>query len=78
MTACLREMDRVLKPGGYCVLVLGDVERDGKTHHTAEILADLALKETNSRFVVDTIYDDLIPDDRRSRRRTKTTKFERI
>ena len=27
MSDCLKEMDRVLKPGGYCALVLGDVER---------------------------------------------------
>ena len=78
MSVCLREMDRVLKPGGYCVLVLGDVERDGKTQHTAEILADLAVNETRGQLVVDTIYDDRIPDERRSRRQTRTTKFERI
>jgi len=28
--------------------------------------------------VVETIYDDCVPDERRSRRRTATTKFERI
>lgn len=78
MAECLREMDRVLKSGGYCVLVLGDVERDGKTRRTAEILADLAAEITESSLVVETIYDDRIPDERRSRRRTKTTKFERI
>ena len=78
MSICLKEMHRVLKPGKYCVLVLGDVERDGKTRRTAEILADLAIEVTEGRFVVDTIYDDRIPDERRSRRRTKTTKFERI
>jgi len=78
MSVCLKGMDRVLREGGYCVLVLGDVERDGKTRHTAEVLADLAVEVTNGRFVVETIYDDRIPDERRSRRRTKTTKFERI
>jgi len=78
ISVCLREMERVLKPRGYCVLVLGDVERDGKTRRTAEILADLAIEVTNQRFIVETIYDDRIPDDRRSRRETKTTKFERI
>lgn len=78
MSDCLLEMDRVLRPGGYCVLVLGDVNRDGRTHRTAEILAELAVDLTNQRFVVDIIYDDLIPDERRSRRETKTTKFERI
>jgi DNA modification methylase len=78
MAVCLEEMYRVLKPGSYCVLVLGDVERDGKTRRTAEILADLAVEATQHQFVVDTIYDDRIPDKRRSRRRTRTTKFERI
>lgn len=29
MAVCLREIHRVLRPASYCVLVLGDVERDG-------------------------------------------------
>jgi len=78
MSACLEEMNRALKPNGSCVLVLGDVERDGKTRQTAEILARLAHEVTLGRFVVDTIYDDRIPDERRSRRKTQTTEFERI
>jgi SAM-dependent methyltransferase len=78
MSVCLKEMHRVLRPGGYCVLVLGDVDRDGKTRRTAEILADEAIRITNDQFVLDTIYDDRIPDERRSRRKTKTTRFERI
>jgi ubiquinone/menaquinone biosynthesis C-methylase UbiE len=78
MTVCLREMDRVLKSGGYCILVLGDVERNGEKRHTAEILGELTVEITNNRFIIDTIYDDRIPDERRSRRKTKTTKFERI
>jgi hypothetical protein len=48
------------------------------TSALAEILADLAVEATQNQFVVDTIYDDCIPDERRSRRRTRTTKFERI
>jgi len=78
MSVCLAEMNRVLKPGGHCVLVLGDVHRNGKTSHTAEILADLAVEVTQGQFTVVTIYDDHIPDERRSRRRTRTTKYERI
>jgi hypothetical protein len=54
------------------------VDRNGKTRRTAEILADLAVEATQNRFVVDTICDDRIPDERRSRRQTQTTKFERI
>lgn len=78
MAACLKEAHRILKPNKYCILVLGDVERDGKTRRTAEILAELAIEVTGNGFEVETIYDDHIPDERRSRRKTKTTKFERI
>lgn len=78
MSVCLREMDRVLKPQGCCVLVLGDVDRAGKLLRTAEILGDLAVEVSQGRFVRETMYDDRIPDERRSRRRTKTTTFERI
>ncbi len=78
MSQCLAEMYRVLKPHSYCVLVLGDVERDGKTRRTAEVLAEAAKEVTRGGFEVETIYDDRIPDQRRSRRRTRTTKFERI
>ena len=78
MSVCLKEMYRVLKEGRYCVLVLGDVERDGKTRHTAEAISDLASRVTEGRFMTEGIFDDHIPDDRRTRRRTKTTKLERI
>ena len=78
MSICLQEMLRVLKPSSHCILVLGDVERDDKTRLTAEILADLAVKVTQGQFDVETILDDRIPDERRSRRRTGTTKFDRI
>jgi DNA modification methylase len=78
MSVCLQEMYRVLKRGHHCVLVLGDVERDGKTRRTAEVLADLASQVTADGFVTETIYEDRIPDERRSRRRTRTTKIERI
>ena len=43
-----------------------------------EILRDLAVKETNGGFVPDYIHDDIIPDIRRTRRNTRTTKYERI
>ena len=78
MTVCLKEIHRVLRPNKYCVLILGDVERNGKIRRTAELLADAANEITHNGFEIETIYDDHIPDERRSRRETKTTKFERI
>lgn len=85
MTQCIKEMLRVLRPEGYCVLVLGDVHRNGKTKATAEIVCRLAgeiqLSDRDGwvySFRTYAIVTDEIPDDRRSRRCTKTTKHERI
>ncbi len=78
MEKCFKEMYRVLKINSPCVLVLGDVERNGKIRNTAQILSELALKVSNNKFSIDSIYNDIVPDDRRSRRKTKTTKIERI
>lgn len=78
MRACLREMERVLKPGRHCVLVLGDVERDGKSRQTAELIGELAEAETGSRLRIVQLVSDEIPDIRRSRRRTSTTKIEKV
>lgn len=78
MENCLKEMYRVLHSGSPCVLVLGDVEKNGKSRNTAQILSELALKVSKKQFTVDSIYNDVVPDNRRSRRRTKTTKIERI
>lgn len=49
-----------------------------QTHAIAEVLADLAVEAPQGGFEIETIYDDRIPDKRRSRRYTRTTKFERI
>jgi DNA modification methylase len=78
MKQCLRQMDRVLKEGSYCVLVLGDVERNGVKKYTAQIISELAHEASDGRLVQKLIYTDEIPDIRRSRRLTRTTKYERI
>ncbi len=85
MRRCLSEMVRVLRPDGYCVLVLGDVHRNGRTRKTAEIVCDLAgqtqIREKDGwiySFKTYAIVTDEIPDERRSRRYTRTTKNERI
>jgi hypothetical protein len=78
MRQCLSQMDRILKDGGYCVLVLGDVERNGVKKHTAQIISELAQEASDGRLTKKLIYTDEIPDVRRSRRLTCTTKYERI
>lgn len=71
-------MHRVLRPGRHCVLVLGDVTKNGKTRYTAEIVAHEAIAVTKGGFALEMIVDDEIPDVRRSRRKTATTKVEKI
>jgi hypothetical protein len=77
MTKCLMEMYRVLKPGRWCVLILGDVHKNGTMRRTAEIVAELA-QALPRPFVVEGIVNDSIPDIRRSRRGTQTTVADRI
>jgi DNA modification methylase len=78
MTICITEMHRVLKTGGYCVLVLGDVQRNGEYKHTSLVISQLAQESTKGGFQQELLYTDEIPDIRRSRRKTRTTKYERI
>lgn len=78
MGDCLKEMHRILKFGRYCILVVGEVIRNGRTRDTAKVLGGLAQSATQGGFSVNCVVDDLIPDIRRSRRRTKTTRIEKI
>src|SRR5205085_1791855 len=78
MQQCLKEMYRVLKPNAFCFLIVGEVQRNGKTRDTAGILGKLAHEVTSGRFVLDSVIEDSIPDVRRSRRGTKTTRLEKI
>lgn len=78
MPICLAEMCRVLKARRYCVLVLGDVETNGTKRKTAEIVAAMAADATDGRLVTLGFHNDMIPDERRSRRKTTATRLERI
>lgn len=78
MEGCLREMHRILKRGRYCVLIVGEVQRNGKTRDTGAVLAALAQKATGNGFALECAIEDEIPDIRRSRRGTKTTRLEKI
>jgi hypothetical protein len=78
MRACLKEMYRVLKPGKVCLLIVGEVQQDGKTRDTGALLGKLAHEVTSGRFILDCVVEDAIPDIRRSRRGTKATRVEKI
>ncbi len=79
MRQCLSEFARVLKPSAPCVLVLGDVTRNGRHRCTADTISQLASEAGDGKlFQKESLLDDTIPDERRSRRGTKTTLVERI
>jgi hypothetical protein len=72
------EMFRILKPGKACILVVGEVQRNGRTRDTGKILGNIAREVTSGNFIIDCVVEDRIPDIRRSRRGTKTTRIEKI
>jgi hypothetical protein len=78
MRACLREMYRILRPGKLCLLVVGEVQQKRNTRDTGAVLGRLAHEVTSGQFAVDCVVEDAIPDIRRSRRGTKTTRVEKI
>jgi hypothetical protein len=79
MRRSLREMFRVLKPGGHCILIVGEVQQQGKkTKDTAAILGRMAIDVSNGGFGLKCSIEDEIPDSRRSRRHTRTTRIEKV
>jgi hypothetical protein len=78
MTEVLREMYRVLRQDKPAVFVLGDYRRNSNHLDSAETVAEIAEQNLAGRLVVEAIVDDVIPDERRSRRRTRTTLKERV
>jgi SAM-dependent methyltransferase len=78
MTEVVKEMYRLLKPGKAAVLVLGDYKRNGKVADSAQTIAEIAQHILPDKLVAEQIVDDPIPDDRRTRRKTRTTSKDRI
>jgi len=78
MGRALGEMLRLLKPGRCAVLVLGDYNRNGRKQDSAATLSQIVRETYSSCASVDQLLVDEIPDERRARRRTQTTKHETI
>jgi SAM-dependent methyltransferase len=78
MTRAVGEMLRLLKPRKCAVLVLGDYNRDGRQQDSAATLSQIVRDNYSSRASVEKLLVDEIPDERRARRRTQTTKHETI
>jgi SAM-dependent methyltransferase len=78
MTRALGEMLRILKPGRAAVLVLGDYHRNGHRQDSATALEQIVREQYGEHAAVQRSLVDEIPDERRARRRTRTTKQETI
>jgi SAM-dependent methyltransferase len=78
MTEVVKEMYRLLKAGKVAVLVLGDYQRNGNIADSAQTIAGIAAELLPRRLVTEQIVDDAIPDERRARRKTRTTMKDRI
>lgn len=78
MSRVVDEMCRVVKVGGRIVLVLGNYQRNGSSKDSAQIVLKIAERNFPDTLRVENVIVDPIPDERRTRRRTKTTKHETI
>ncbi|OFV98504.1 MAG: hypothetical protein A3H94_00685 [Acidobacteria bacterium RIFCSPLOWO2_02_FULL_60_20] len=78
MTRAVGEMFRVLKPDKFAVLVLGDYRRNGHSRDSATTIERIVLENYSTYGSVTKLLEDEVPDARRSRRRTRTTKLETI
>ncbi len=78
MTRAVGEILRVLKPNKCAALVLGDYNRNGHTRDSGAALVKIVQDSYASAASAKKVLVDEIPDDRRTRRRTRTTKRESI
>lgn len=78
-SVCVRLAHSILH-GGYMVLVLGDATRGGgRIGRTTTATAKLFSTEPElATFRLDAVYQDIIPDVRRSRRECRGTKLETV
>lgn len=66
MRRCFRRWGRTLRPGGNCVLVLGDTSSRSRHKDLPQTVARIAVEEAGFRVV--SARSDLIPNERRVRR----------
>ena len=77
MTTLAKQLTAKVRPGGYCVFVVGDkTSRRGDRYPSSELLRVFAMQAP--MFTLQRIIRDVIPDVRRSRRKTGGVKQESI
>lgn len=77
MTTILQLMSRIIKPGGVCVLVLGDMKRTRKKYDIPAIISKIIHDEVKE-FRLESQWEEKLPDQRRSRRNGQATQTEVI
>lgn len=75
MELCIKEMHRVLKKGGYCILVVGDTFKNKKVINTAD---NLKLLLEKNGFICHGIVQDKIPINKSVQKRSKKQKYDRV
>ena len=78
MRKAVGEMLRLLKPGKYAVLVLGDYRRNGRSRDSAAVIEQIVRETYPSQASSERLLVDDVPDVRRSRRLTRTTLHETV
>ena len=78
MMRAVGEMLRLLKPGKCAVLVLGDYRRNGQSKDSAATIEQIVRETYSCQARAERLLVDEVPDERRSRRRTRTTVQETI
>lgn len=75
MEICISEFKRVLKNGGNCIIIVGDVFKKSETINTAEKLKPIFEKYG---FICHAIIPDGIPANKSVQKRTAEQRFDRI
>ena len=77
MLATLQIIVRIIKPGGACVLVLGDLRRGSKTYDIPAMISCLA-RDNFRGLSFEGQWVERIPDNRRARRNGRATQKETV
>lgn len=77
MSRCLMNFQKILRPEGACVLVLGEVKRAREVINTAQLVIEIAVEEVGG-YNCEEVIGDVVPDVRRARKEGAQVKREWI
>ena len=77
MSRCLMNFQKILRPKGACILVLGEIKRAKEIIDTAELVIKIATEEVQG-YNCEEVVGDAVPDIRRARKGVTGVKQEWI